>query len=431
MTRADRQAERRASPARALLSLLLTAAIVVTIGAVFAGFTTLAALISRQIFWIAVLIAATYLLLRFVEAGLSLLFKPQGLFGRMLIALLSLPVTTMEQVGVLTTALVQILIVLGAIGLALTPFGRNGEMLSFHGLDLSAAIHLGSLTVSPVSVGTGALILLLGLGLSHVVERWVDRRYLPVTGWDAGVRNSVSTGVRYLGIGLAVLWALAAAGLGFRQIALVASALSLGIGFGLQQIVQNFVSGVILLIERPVKVGDWVNLGGVEGDVRRIRVRATEIQTFDRTTLIVPNSDLITKQVQNKTLGDPYGRAQLKFTIGAAGDAPRASKVVEAVLDAEPDVLKDPAPIVLIDSITDTGAVNYACFAYVASPRDAARIKSRLYGALIEALAEARIGFVGGPTMLMQPSPELNTLLDRLAKPTAEADGEQEAEPQA
>jgi small-conductance mechanosensitive channel len=288
--------------------------------------------------------------------------------------------------------------------------------LSFHSVNLSTGFHVGSLTISPISVGTGALILVLGLGGSHILQRWVDQRYLPVTGWDTGVRNSVSTGVGYLGVGIALLAALAAAGLGFKQIALVASALSVGIGFGLQQIVQNFVSGLILLVERPVKVGDWVNLGGVEGDVRRIRVRATEIQTFDRTTLIVPNSDLITKQVQNKSLGDPYGRAQLDFSIGAARDAPRTAKVVEAIMAAEPDVLSDPAPVVLIDSITPEGAVNYKCFAYVTSPRIAARIKSRLYIALIEALSEAKIGFVGGPTaVVLEPGPELQSMLQTLS----------------
>ena len=141
------------------------------------------------------------------------------------------------------------------------------------------------------------------------------------------MRNSVTTGVGYLGVCVAVLCALAASGLGFNQIALVASALSVGIGFGLQQVVQNFVSGVILLVERPVKVGDWVSVGGVEGDIRRIRVRATEIETSDRTTVIVPNSDLITKSVQNKTLGEPLqpGAAAALDRQGRGSEARRAN----------------------------------------------------------------------------------------------------------
>ncbi|NEK65268.1 MAG: mechanosensitive ion channel, partial [Xanthomonas perforans] len=99
------------------------------------------------------------------------------------------------------------------------------------------------------------------------------------------------------------------------RLALVLSALSVGIGFGLQAITQNFVSGLILLAERPVKIGDWVRIGDQEGDVRKISVRATEIQVGDRSTLIVPNSELITKSVRNMTLSNPMGRVQLQFSV--------------------------------------------------------------------------------------------------------------------
>ncbi len=412
---AETAAEEAGKPGRALLSLVLSAAILVTVGAVFAGFTTFAALVSNQIFWVSTLVALTYLVLRFTDDAVAELFKPQGWVGRMFIAILNLRVSVVDQLGVLTSALLQILIVLGALSLGLTPFGRSGDLLSAHVGHLGEVVHLGSVTISPRSVGAALASLLVGLGLVHLVERWANRRFLPVTDWDVGVRNSVATGVRYLGVGATVLWALAAAGLGFKQIALVASALSVGIGFGLQ-IVQNFVSGLILLVERPVKVGDWVNVGGVEGDVKRIRVRATEIQTFDRTTLIVPNSDLITKSVQNKTLGDPRGRVQLQLTIGAAADAARAIGVIEGVLKADADVLDDPKPNVFIDSLTDGGSVKFNCFAYVASPRDAYGVRSRLYGELITGLADAKIGFVGGPSMvIMEPGPDLKALIDEVA----------------
>ena len=403
-------------PGRALLSLVLSAAILVTVGAVFAGFTTFAALVSNQIFWVSTLAGLTYLVLRFTDDAVAELFKPHGWVGRMFIAILNLRVSMVDQLGVLTSALLQILIVLGALSLGLTPFGRSGDLLSAHFGHVGDVVHLGSVTISPRSVGAGLVSLLVGLGLVHLVERWANRRFLPVTDWDVGVRNSVATGVRYLGVAVTVLWALAAAGLGFKQIALVASALSVGIGFGLQQIVQNFVSGLILLVERPVKVGDWISVAGVEGDVHSIRVRATEIRMLDRTTLIVPNSDLITKSVQNKTLGDPRGRVQLKLTIGAAADAPRASELIEALLGSDPDVLDDPKPSVFIDSLTDGGSVNFVCYAYVASPRDAVGVRSRLYGALIKALADARIGFVGGPaTVIMEPGAALKALIDEVA----------------
>ena len=404
-------------PGRVLLSLVLSAAIMATVGAVLAGFTTFAALLSSQIFWISVLAAVTYVLLRFVDDLIARLFAPRGWLGRLLTMVLSLRLSTVGQLGVLSSAIVQVLIVLGAISLAVTPFGSNGDLLGSHLARFGASVRVGSIVISPSSVLAGLASLVIGLGLVKLIERWLERRYLPVTDWDAGVRNSVSTGVRYLGVGLAILWALAAAGLGFQQIALVASALSVGIGFGLQQIVQNFVSGLILLVERPVKLGDWVNLGaGVEGDVQRIRVRATEILTFDRTTVIVPNSDLITKQVQNKTLGDPRGRVRLEISVGAAADAPRATEALTGLLTSDAEVLDDPAPQVLIDSLTSGGSVNFVCFAYVASLRDALQIKSRLYTDVLDLFAREKIGFIGGPGLnYVEPGPEMKAFVGNIA----------------
>ncbi|QYE36435.1 DUF3772 domain-containing protein [Polymorphobacter sp. PAMC 29334] len=411
-----------------LVALTLTLAIIVTLGAVLTGYTTLAILVASQTFWISVLVATTYLLLRFTDDALTELYKPGGWVTRLLVNVINLRTSTVEQLGVITSAVVQVLIVLGALSLALTPFGRNGDVVASSLAGTSHAIHLGSLAVSPRSLAVGVGCLLLGLGIVHLTQRWLDQRFLPVTEWDVGVRNSVSTGVRYLGVGLVLLWALTAAGLGFGQIALIASALSVGIGFGLQQIVQNFVSGIILLIERPIKVGDLVTVGGVEGDIRNIRVRATEIMQADRTTLIVPNSDLITKPVQNKTLGDPRGRVQLQLTIGSAADTTRAITILREALDANVDVIKKPGPTVLVDSLTPSGSVNLVAFAIVASPRVIPRVRSDLYVAVIAALGEAKIGFDGssGQKVVVEPGPEFKAftaaLSDQLPARREEAD---------
>ncbi|MGI4880189.1 MAG: DUF3772 domain-containing protein, partial [Janthinobacterium lividum] len=405
------------APGVTLIALALSTTVVVTVVSVFAGLTTFASLVSGQIFWISMLAATTYLILQFADDAVTELYQPAGWLGRLLSGVLNLGGSTIGQLGVLSSALLRVVIVIGALSLALTPFGRNGNVLDDRLGGLGQAVHLGSLVISPKSLAAGVGCLLLGLGVVHLVQRWMDRRFLPVTGWDAGVRNSVSTGVRYLGVAVVLLWAMAAAGLGFSQIALIASALSVGIGFGLQNIVQNFVSGIILLIERPIKVGDWVSVGGVDGDVKRIRVRATEIQQFDRTTLIVPNSDLITKPVQNKTLGDPRGRVQLQLTIGAAGDTPRAIEVIRKVLDEAADVVTDPSPKVFVDSLTPGGAVNFNALAYVGSQRDAYRVRSDLYVRVIQALNDAGIGFAGagGQTITVEPGPELKAVAQQLA----------------
>jgi small-conductance mechanosensitive channel len=131
-----------------------------------------------------------------------------------------------------------------------------------------------------------------------------------------------------------------------------------------------------------VKVGDWVDLGsGVEGDVKRIRVRATEIQTFDRTTVIVPNSSFITSNVRNKTLGDPRGRVDLKLTIAKAADVARAREILLEAAAAHPEVLKDPKPSAFVDSMSTAfaGAVVLTGYAVVADARTAYRVRSEIY----------------------------------------------------
>ena len=402
------------SPIWTLLSLALSGAILVTVGAVFAGFTTLAALISNQIFWLSVLAAATFLLLRFVDDLCVALFAERGWAARTLAVLFSFRRSTIAQTGILISAALQLFIMIGALTLALTPFGQSGDLFLAHLSQLGQAIHIGSASISPTAIASGLGALAIGMGLVHLVRGWVVRRYLPATDWDAGLRNSVSTGVGYIGVGIALLCALAAMGLGFAQIALIASALSVGIGFGLQQVVQNFVSGVIVLVERPVKVGDWVNVDGVEGNIRRIRVRATDIETFDRTTVIVPNSDLITKQVQNKTLGDPRGRIKLELGVANAADARRAADLIVTVAAAMETILKEPKPVVYIDGMASGGAVNFIAYLFVDNPRDVYKTRSALYFSVLEAFQAANIAFVGaaGPTnVVVEPGPTMQGLL--------------------
>jgi small-conductance mechanosensitive channel len=387
--------ERRLGPAWTLISLVLATAIVVTLGAVLAGYTTLAALTSGQIFWLSLIAGAAYLMMRFADDLATAMFSPRGWASRSLYQVFNFRRSTIGQSGVLISAALQLVVLVGAICLALTPFGNGGDQLVAHLSDLAAPIKLGSATISPGAIAAGIATFVIGMGAVRTVQRWTVRRYLPVTDWDPGVRNSVTTGVGYLGVCIAVLCALAATGLGFNQIALVASALSVGIGFGLQTVVQNFVSGVILLVERPVKVGDRVSVGGLEGDIRRIRVRATEIETVDHTTVIVPNSDLITKAVENRTLGQSRSLVQLELSIAQPAQAKQAREIILGIAACKSGLAKAPAPQVLIKSLAATGGVNLSCSFYAEDISQAPKLRSDCYFQIMDALAQDEIAFSG------------------------------------
>jgi small-conductance mechanosensitive channel len=379
------------SPAWTLISLALTLAVAATVGAVFCGYTTLAALISGQMFWLGLIGGVAYLLLRLVDDVFTALFRQGGRTATALAAAFGLRRRIVMQAGLLVSAGLQVAIFALALMLALTPFGQSGELLARNVAALGGAFKVGDVAISPSAIAAGLAAFGVCMAAAHVARGWIVGRYLPVTGWDEGVRNSVAVGVGYLGVAIALVIGLAVTGLGFQQIALVASALSVGIGFGLQQVVQNFVCGVILLIERPVKVGDWVNVGGVEGDVRRIRVRATEIETFDRTTVLVPNSSLVTANVENKTLGQRNARIQVKLGIAKAGDVRKVRAAILDVACKTRGVLHEPGPAIYAEAISAGGGLALDCHVYVANPRDAYRVRSDLLLALADRLERERV----------------------------------------
>jgi len=188
--------------------------------------------------------------------------------------------------------------------------------------------------------------------------------------------------------------ALSALGISVNRIAWIASALSVGIGFGLQAIVQNFISGLILLAERPVKVGDWVVLGASEGDVRRINVRATEIQLGDRSTLIVPNSEFITKTVRNMTLRNSEGRVLIRLPMPLTTDARQVRDIMLGTFQEHEAVLPEPAPGVTLDGI-ENGLLIFQAIAYVPGPRMAAGVRSEVLFTILERLQAAQVPMAG------------------------------------
>ncbi|PYE90080.1 mechanosensitive ion channel family protein [Phyllobacterium leguminum] len=293
---------------------------------------------------------------------------------------------SLDQLGLVAGILINIAVLLVGIPLILLQLGFQWSELQTWFLRLLTGFQIGSFSISFTGIFTGLLLFVAGYFLTRWFQNWLDGSVMARGRVDSGVRNSIRTVIGYVGLALAALVGISAAGVNLSNLALIAGGLSLGIGFGLQNIVQNFVSGLILLVERPIKVGDWVEAGGVGGIVKKISVRATEVETFQRQSIIVPNSSLINANVANWTYRNKLGRVDIP--VGAAyGSDPR--KVHAALLEigrSHPQVLKNPEPFVAFKAF-GASSLDFELRVFLADISNGANVQNDLRFQIMEKFA--------------------------------------------
>lgn len=326
----------------------------ITMGAALLGYIGLARFLAQQIVVTGAILAMMYM--GFLSSGALSRENAfaQTSFGRGVARRFLLGEGALDQLGLVSSIAINILVVLCGVPLILMQWGFQWNDIVGWFLGFASEIRIGSFSFSVLGILTGLLVFFVGYFVTRWFQSWVDGSVLARGRVDTGVRNSIRTSIGYAGVALAALIGIAAAGIDLSNLALVAGALSLGIGFGLQNIVSNFVSGLILLAERPFKAGDWIEAGGVSGTVKRISVRATEIETFQRQTVILPNSELINAAVGNWTHKNSLGRVEIAVGVAYGSDVQRVYEILLEIARNHPLVLKNPEPFVLFTNFGES-----------------------------------------------------------------------------
>ncbi|WP_035343345.1 MULTISPECIES: DUF3772 domain-containing protein [unclassified Dickeya] len=398
-----------------LAVLLTTFAVLVSL---LIGYISLARFLTYELIWVGMVISLLYLSTTFVEDVSESLFSPAFASGRQIKRTLNLDDRHLDQAAAILSAGLKVLLVLMSIVALLNgAFGSTTPVeVVQKAVEIWGGKGLESISIVPAHLVNAAILLIVGVYSLRVSRRWLEHEFLPKTMLEAGIKASLVTLFSNIGYILIILLTLATLGIEWSKLAWIVSALSVGIGFGLQEIVKNFISGLILLTERPVKVGDLVNISGVEGDIRRINVRATEIQLGDRSTVIVPNSQFISQNVRNITMGNPHGVATLALTFPLDIDPEKVKGILLEAYHGHEKILETPAPSVMFSQLTPNGMV-LSVTGSVGSPRMVSSAKSDLLFDIIKRLRAESIPLAVPQKMVLESNVDIATLQTDVQRP--------------
>lgn len=370
--------------------LLLSLAVLSSIGFTLAGYATLASTLNGALSETCLLIGVALLLHRLGADLLETAAAPDTPSGRWVRHRLGLAPDSKVRGQYLALLLFDLLLVLGLAVAIPTAWDVDMDAIAQAFGQLMHGIKLGGVTISLGNIGAAILAFAMCMLVARLIRGVVRDRVMPTVEAPLPLRQSVDAGLNYAGVLIAILVGVGALGVDFTNLAIVLGALSVGIGLGLQNIANNVISGVILLMERPIKAGDWVVVNGHEGFVRRINIRATEIETFQRTHVIVPNSMFLQSPVINRTYADTSSRVEIQITVPLPTDVTQLEAILREAALAHPRVLRVPTPIVRFVRV-GTAGLDFELFVFVSNLEDRLTVMNDLNRALLARLIEEKI----------------------------------------
>jgi len=373
----------RFGPYMASLYLICLVSLVGLITALF-GFATLSIHLIDAVLGTIIIVFMARMAVHLADGGITESLRQDWVMDRQLV--MKLGIRTADRLKTLA----RIFIMINAGLFMLVVWGVYSDVDVAMTTLLSYEYTIGEFRISVFMVAMVALVLYLTSLLSWMLQALADAHYLSPRKIDFGVKAALKRLLHYILFTIGFFVAVSMAGLDLQKFTLIAGALSVGIGFGLQNIVNNFVSGLILLFERPVKVGDTINIDDQWGTITRIGMRSTVFETLDRSEIIVPNSDLISQKVTNWTFTNNVSRIVL--TVGVAYGSPldKVLNILMRVGTEHPDILNDPEPSAIFTGFGES-SIDFELRVWISDIGKRLKIKSELGQAIDRLFREEEI----------------------------------------
>jgi len=375
---------------RKILRFIIGVCVIIAMAAAVLGYIAFSRFLMGQVVLTGSIMILLYLLHIAIEDFSTSFSKPDRHAGQWLERNFDFNPRRHIHFGLIASFFLHMLLLGVFAPLILLQWGFDWEDIRIWGAKALFGFEVGQWHISLSTIFAAFILFVLGLFATRIFQRWLDTKILQRAQFEQGARSAIRTGVGYLGFAIAALLAISYAGLDFSNLAIVAGALSVGIGFGLQSIVNNFVSGLILLAERRVSIGDWIVVGNEEGHVRRISVRATEIETFDRNFVIIPNADLMSNPVKNWTFQHRRARVIIEVGVGYDSDPKQVQEIMKACANEHPMTIDAQRTRVTFEAFGDSALI-FRLRTYVGDVSNKLTVLSDLNIAVLEAFRAAGI----------------------------------------